>query len=63
MRPTSRTWEEPRLALRLRVGGELTVIAATLERPVIEKTLKHLGLELWPLPLAVAREPGAHRAA
>jgi hypothetical protein len=42
-------------------GGELKIIAAILERPVIEKILTHLGLQTPP-PKAAAREPGRHQA-
>ena len=41
-------------------AGELKIIAAILERPVIEKILKHLGLEPQPPPKAPAREPVPH---
>lgn len=44
-------------------AGELKIIAAILERPVIEKILAHLGLEPQPPPKAPAREPGPHLAA
>ena len=37
-------------------GGELKFIAATLERPVIEKILTHLGLQARALPRAPARD-------
>jgi hypothetical protein len=43
-------------------GGELKVIAAILERPVIEKILTHLGLDPLPSPKAPAREPVRPRA-
>jgi len=36
-------------------GGELKVIAAILERPVIEKSLTHLGLQARAPPCAPAR--------
>jgi hypothetical protein len=36
-------------------GGALTIIAAILERPVIEKILTHLGLQARPPPQAPAR--------
>jgi hypothetical protein len=36
-------------------GGELKIIAAILERPVIEKTLTHLGLQARAPPRAPAR--------
>jgi len=39
-------------------GGELKIIAAILERPVIEKILSHLGLDPQPPPRGRAREPG-----
>jgi hypothetical protein len=38
------------------VGGELKIIAAILERPVIEKILTHLGLDPQPPPRGRARE-------
>jgi hypothetical protein len=38
-------------------GGELKIIAAILERPVIEKILGHLGLDPQP-PKGRAREVG-----
>jgi hypothetical protein len=47
-------------------GGELKIIAAILERPVIEKILTHLGLDPQPPPRGRAREtgqPGPHFAA
>jgi hypothetical protein len=37
-------------------GGELKIIAAILERPVIEKILTHLGLDPQPPPRGRARE-------
>jgi hypothetical protein len=43
-------------------AGELKIIAAILERPVIEKILTHLGLQAHPPPRARAREPGPHHA-
>jgi hypothetical protein len=43
-------------------GGELKIIAAILERPVIEKILTHLGLDPQPPPMAPAREPGRLQA-
>jgi hypothetical protein len=43
-------------------AGELKIIAATLERPVIQKILAHLGLQAQPPPRAPAREPGPHHA-
>lgn len=43
-------------------GGELEIIAAILERPVIEKILMHLRLQPQPPPKAPAREPGPHHA-
>ena len=36
-------------------GGELTIIAAILEQPVIEKILTHLGLQARAPPRAQAR--------
>lgn len=36
-------------------GGELKIIAAILERPVIEKILTHLGLQARAPPRAPAR--------
>ena len=43
-------------------GGELKIIAAILERPVIEKILTHLGLQPQPPPRARAREAQLRRA-
>ena len=43
-------------------GGELKIIAAILERPVIEKILAHLGLDPQPPPRGRAQEPGRHQA-
>ena len=39
-------------------GGELKMIAAILERPVIEKTLSHLGLDPQLPPRGRVREAG-----
>jgi hypothetical protein len=39
-------------------AGELKIIAAILERPVIEKILSHLGLDPQPPPRGRAREAG-----
>jgi hypothetical protein len=39
-------------------AGELKIIAAILERPVIEKILSHLGLDPQPPPKGRAREVG-----
>ena len=39
-------------------GGELKIIAAILERPVIEKILTHLGLDPQPPPRGRMREAG-----
>lgn len=39
-------------------GGELEIIAAILERPVIEKILTHLGLDPQPPPRGWARQAG-----
>ena len=36
-------------------GGELKIIAAILEQPMIEKMLIHLGLLAWAPPCAPAR--------
>ena len=36
-------------------GGQLKIIAAILEQPVIEKILTHLGLQARALPRAPAR--------
>ena len=44
-------------------AGELKIIAAILERPVIHKILHHLGLDPQPPPKGRAREPGPHFAA
>ena len=41
-----------------RADGELKIIAAILERPVIEKILTHLGLDPQPPPEGRAREAG-----
>jgi hypothetical protein len=38
--------------------GELEIIAAMLDWPVIEKILTHLGLDPQPPPKAPAREAG-----
>jgi len=43
-------------------GGEVKIIAAILERPVIEWILKHLGMEPQPPPRAPARAPEPHCA-
>ena len=42
--------------------GELKIVAAILERPLIEKMLSHLGLVPQPPPRAPAREPVGHQA-
>ena len=39
-------------------GGEFKIIAASLERSVIEKILTHLGLDPQPPPNGRAREVG-----
>ena len=39
-------------------AGELKIIAAILEQPVIEKILTHLGLDPQPPPRGRAREAG-----
>ncbi len=44
-------------------GGELKIIAAILEQPVVEKILTHLGLGARAPPRAAAREPLPLRAA
>ena len=41
-------------------AGELKIIAAILERPVIEKILSHLGFDPQPPPKGRAREAGLH---
>ena len=41
-------------------AGELKIIAAILERPVIAKILTHLGLDPQPPPRGRAREIGQH---
>jgi len=41
-------------------AGELKIIAAILERPVIEKILTHLGLDPQPPPRGPTREIGQH---
>jgi hypothetical protein len=43
-------------------GGELKIIAAMLERAVIEKILSHLGLDPQPPPRVPARELVEHQA-
>ncbi len=43
-------------------AGELKIIAAILERAVIEKTLTHLGLDPQPPPRGRAREAGHDRS-
>jgi uncharacterized protein (DUF983 family) len=44
-------------------GGQLKIIAAILQRPVIEKILTHLGLDPQPPPRGRAREAGPDFAA
>ena len=44
-------------------AGELKIIAAILEQPVIQKILDHLGLDPQPPPRGRVREPGPHFAA
>ena len=44
-------------------GGELKIIAAILQRPVVEKILSHLGLDPQPPPKGRAREAGQDFAA
>jgi hypothetical protein len=44
-------------------AGELKIIAAILERPVVEKILTQLGLDPQPPPNGRAREPGQDFAA
>ena len=44
-------------------GGELKIIAAIPERPVIERILTHLGLNPQPPPWGRARKPGIDFAA
>ena len=44
-------------------GGELEIIAAILERPVVEKILTHLGLDPQPPPRGRARQAGPDFAA
>jgi hypothetical protein len=44
-------------------AGELKIIAAIPERPVIEKILAHQGLDPQPPPKVRAREAGPHYAA
>lgn len=41
-------------------AGEFKIIAAILERPVIDKILTCLGLDAQPPPRAPARGPGRH---
>ena len=43
-------------------GGELKIIAAILEQPVIEKILTHLGLQARAPPRAPARGQARHAA-
>jgi len=43
-------------------AGELKIIAAILQRPVIEKILTHLGLDPQPPPSRPTREPMEHQA-
>ena len=43
-------------------GGELKIIAAILEAPVIEKILTHLGLQAHAPPRAQARDPASRAA-
>ena len=45
-----------------RDGGELKIIAAILERPVIEKILTHLGLQARAPPRAQARSQALQAA-
>ena len=44
-------------------AGELKIIAAILECPVIQKILSHLGLDSQPPPKGRAREAGPYFAA
>jgi hypothetical protein len=44
-------------------AGDLKIIAAIQERPVIEKILAHLRLDPHPPPKGRAREPELHFAA
>lgn len=44
-------------------SGELKIISAILERPVIDKILTHLGLDPQPPPKGGAREAGHDFAA
>ena len=43
-------------------GGELKIIAAILEQPVIEKILTHLGLQARAPPRAPPRAPARSQA-
>ena len=43
-------------------GGEVKIIAAILEQPVIEKILTHLGLQARAPPRAPARGPALQAA-
>ena len=43
-------------------GGELKIIVAILEAPVIEKILTHLGLQVRAPPRAPARDQALHAA-
>ena len=51
------------LAHGRRLQGEFKIIAAILERPLIQKILAHLGLDPQPPPKGRAREAGLHFAA
>jgi hypothetical protein len=44
-------------------AGERTIIAAILERPMIQKVLDHLVLDAQPPPRGRAHKPGPHFAA
>jgi hypothetical protein len=52
----------PAVAGDRRFAGELKLVPAVLARPVIEKILRHLGLEPQPSPSAPARQPPPRRA-
>ena len=43
-------------------GGRVEIIAAILERPVIEKIIEQVGLGRQPPPKAPARAPVLHQA-
>lgn len=52
----------PAVVAEGRLQSELKFIAAIVERPVMEKILKHLGLEPQPPPRVPGREAEPHLA-